>query len=96
MFNMHNKKKIDIKLFINSFFILVNIAIKSTYKSTRGEKKYFYFLSAIRTDIILYQKNKKLSLLQHFKYEKYGPFFKQLSWTAELKLLKFFFNIWRL
>ena len=89
MFNMHNKKKIEIKLFINSFFILVNIAIKSTYKLTRGEKKYFYFLSAKRTAIILFRpkefwKNKKLKLLQHFKYEKYGPFFKQLSWTAEL------------
>ena len=48
------EKKIKIKLFINSFFILVNIAIKSTYKSTRGEKKYFYFLSAKRTAIILY------------------------------------------
>jgi hypothetical protein len=43
MFNMHNKKKIEIKLFINSFFILVNIAIKSTYKLTRGEIFFFLF-----------------------------------------------------
>ena len=49
------RKKIKIKRFINSFFVLVNIAVKSTYKLSMGEKECFYFLSAIRTTIILYQ-----------------------------------------